>query len=168
MGASVKQGGGDDAAPVAEINVTPLVDVMLVLLIIFMVSMPAMMNQLVIEIPKKSSTPPPNNVVPKPTMYVVVDDAGAYYFQYGADGPLLPVLFEELPAKLIEKASEYQKELVYVKAAPRIDYGRVVLLIETMGKAGYAKVALDKNTAAAAMDVPGGEAGAETTAEPVS
>jgi len=152
MGASINQGGGDDAAPVAEINVTPLVDVMLVLLIIFMVSMPAMMNQLVIEIPKKSNTPPPPNVKPKPTMYVVVDDAGGYFFQFGLDGALEPVLFEELPGKLIDKAADYSKELVYVKAAPRLDYGRVVVLIETMGKAGYAKVALDKNDAAAQMD----------------
>ncbi len=154
MGASVKQ-GGDEGAPVAEINVTPLVDVMLVLLIIFMVSMPAMMNQLVIEIPKKSNTPPPKNVVPKPTMYVIVDDVGSYFFQYGIEGALTPVLFEELPAKLIEKASDYNKELVYVKAAPRIDYGRVVVLIEMMGKTGYAKVALDKNDAAIQLDAPG-------------
>ncbi|MES2682775.1 MAG: biopolymer transporter ExbD [Pseudomonadota bacterium] len=153
MGASIKQ-GGDESAPVAEINVTPLVDVMLVLLIIFMVSMPAMMNQLVIEIPKKSNTPPPANVKPKPTMYVLVDDAGSYFFQFGLDGALEPVLFEELPARLTNLASEYSKELVYVKAAPRIDYGRVVVLIETMGKTGYAKVALDKNDAAAAMDGP--------------
>ena len=155
MGASIKQ-GGDDAGPVAEINVTPLVDVMLVLLIIFMVSMPAMMNQLVIEIPKKSSVPPPANVKPKPTMYVLVDDVGSYYFQYGLDGIAEPVLFEDLPARLAAKASEYGKELVYVKAAPRIDYGRVVILIETMGKAGYGKVALDKNETAAPMsgDVP--------------
>jgi len=153
MGASIKQDGGEDA-PVAEINVTPLVDVMLVLLIIFMVSMPAMMNQLVIEIPKKSNTPPPNNVKPKPTMYVLIDDAGSYFFQYGLDGVPEPVLFEELPAKLIQKAEEYSKELVYVKAAPRIDYGRVVVLIETMGKTGYAKVALDKNQSAAQMDDP--------------
>ncbi len=153
MGASIKQ-GGDEGGPVAEINVTPLVDVMLVLLIIFMVSMPAMMNQLVIEIPKKSNTPPPANVKPKPTMYVLIDDAGSYFMQFGLDGIAEPVQFEELPAKLITKASEYSKELVYVKAAPRIDYGRVVVLIETMGKTGYEKVALDKNETAAQMDDP--------------
>ena len=163
MGASVKQDGGGEDSPVAEINVTPLVDVMLVLLIIFMVSMPAMMNQLVIEIPKKSATPPPANVKPKPTMYVVVDDVGSYYFQFGLDGALEPVLFEELPAKLIAKAPEYSKELVYVKAAPRLDYGRVVLLIETMGKTGYAKVALDKNEGAIQLDAPA-DAAAEAPA----
>ena len=154
MGMNVKQDGGSEAAPVAEINVTPLVDVMLVLLIIFMVSMPAMMSQLQIEIPKKSLTPPPPDVKPKPTMYVLVDDAGAYYFQFGGDGVPMPVAFEELPAKLIEKAEEYSKELVYVKAAPRIDYGRVVTLIETMGKSGYNKVALDKNENAMPLDTP--------------
>lgn len=153
MGASIKQ-GGDEAGPVAEINVTPLVDVMLVLLIIFMVSMPAMMNQLVIEIPKKSNTPPPLNVKPKPTMYVLLDDAGSYYLQFGLDGVPEPVQFEELPAKLIATASDYTKELVYVKAAPRIDYGRVVMLIELLGKTGYEKVALDKNETAAQLDAP--------------
>lgn len=157
MGASIKQDGGE-GAPVAEINVTPLVDVMLVLLIIFMVSMPAMMNQLSIEIPKKSATPPPANMKPKPTMYVIVDDAANYFFQFGLDGALQPVTLDELPAKLIENAQDYSKELVYVKAAPRLDYGRVVLLIETMGKSGYAKVALDKNEGAAQLDAPAAEA----------
>ena len=152
---NVKQ-GGDEAAPVAEINVTPLVDVMLVLLIIFMVSMPAMMNQLSIEIPKKSLTPPPPDAKPKPTMYVVLDDTGSYYFQFGADGALEPVAFDQLPAKLIDKAQDYNGELVYVKAAPRIDYGRVVSLIEMMGKSGYAKVALDKNETAVQLDTPPG------------
>ena len=159
MGASIKQ-GGDEGAPVAEINVTPLVDVMLVLLIIFMVTMPVMMHQLVIEIPKKSNSPPPN-VKPKPTMYVIVDDAGSYYFQFGIEGALMPVTFEELPAKLISQAAEYSKELVYVKAAPRIDYGRVVVLIETLGKTGYSKVALDKNDAAIQLEGVGEEGVAE-------
>jgi len=118
------------------------------------VSMPAMMNQLVIEIPKKSNTPPPLNVKPKPTMYVLLDDAGAYYLQFGLDGVPEPVLFEELPAKLIAIANDYTKELVYVKAAPRIDYGRVVMLIELMGKTGFEKVALDKNETAAPLDAP--------------
>ena len=154
MGMNVKQGGGDEAVPVAEINVTPLVDVMLVLLIIFMVSMPAMMNQLAIEIPKKSLAPPPPNVKPKPTMYVLVDDVGAYYLQYGTETPT-PVAFEALSGELIKQAGEYSKELVYVKAAPRIDYGRVVSLIEIMGKSGYNKVALDKNENAIQLDVPG-------------
>lgn len=153
MGMNLKQNDGDEIGPVAEINVTPLVDVMLVLLIIFMVSMPAMMSQLSIEIPKKSLSPPPN-VKPKPTMYVLVDDVGNYYFQFGFDGVLEQVPFEQLPAKLIEKAADYSAELVYVKAAPRIDYGRVVSLIETMGKTGYNKVALDKNENAVQMDSP--------------
>lgn len=154
MGMNVKQEGSGDAAPVAEINVTPLVDVMLVLLIIFMVSMPLMMNQLSIEIPKKSMTPP-SSIKPKPTMYVLVDDAGSYYFQFGGDGIPEPVAFEALQSKLVENASDYAKELVYVKAAPRLDYGRVVFLIETMGKTGYNKVALDKNENAIPLDMPG-------------
>ena len=161
MGMNVKQEGGGDAAPVAEINVTPLVDVMLVLLIIFMVSMPLMMSQLSIEIPKKSMTPPPPGVKPKPTMYVLVDDAGSYYFQFGGDGIPQLVAHEQLQLKLIENADDYAKELVYVKAAPRLDYGRVVTLIETMGKSGYNKVALDKNENAIPRDMPGEAAPAE-------
>ena len=161
MGMNVKQDSGSEAAPVAEINVTPLVDVMLVLLIIFMVSMPLMMSQLSIEIPKKSLTPPPPGVKPKPTMYVLLDDAGSYYFQFGGEGVPEPIAFEALQSKLVEKAEDYAQELVYVKAAPRLDYGRVVTLIETMGKTGYNKVALDKNENAIPLDSPGEAAPAD-------
>ncbi len=165
MGMNVKSGDSAEDAPVAEINVTPLVDVMLVLLIIFMVSMPAMMNQLSIEIPKKSLAPPPPNVKPKPTMYVLVDDFGAYSIQFG-DEPGVPVAFEALPQELLKSAEEYAKELVYIRAAPRLDYGRVVSLIEILGKSGYNKVALDQNKDAAPLDGPAGAAPAEAAAPP--
>ena len=72
MGMSVKSSSSSDEGemgPVAEINVTPLVDVMLVLLIIFMVTAPLMMNQLPITLPKPSlfqSDKPPEKLSPAP------------------------------------------------------------------------------------------------------
>ena len=92
-----------------------------------------------------------------------MDDVGAYFFKFG-DDPAIPVDFAQLPAELIKNATEYATELVYVKAAPRIDYGRVVTLIETMGKSGYNKVALDKNENAAALDAPAADAAAAAPA----
>ena len=57
--ASTKSGG-----PMAEINVTPLVDVMLVLLIIFMITAPAVTNRILIDVPQKSTQPPPKDPPP--------------------------------------------------------------------------------------------------------
>ena len=61
MAFSSNKSGG----PMAEINVTPLVDVMLVLLIIFMITAPAVTNRILIDVPQKSTQPPPKD--PPPT-----------------------------------------------------------------------------------------------------
>jgi biopolymer transport protein ExbD len=139
MAMSVKSGGGgDEAAPVAEINVTPLVDVMLVLLIIFMVSMPLMLNQLSIEIPKKSLAPPSGP--PKDPLIFSIDELGNYSIEQ--DRVTRPVTYDQLPNELISLAKDYGGDLVFVRGNTHIDYGRVVGLIEMIGKAGFNKVTL--------------------------
>ena len=73
-------------SPVAEINITPMVDVMLVLLIIFMVTSPLMMSQLPVTLPKASSTPSEN---PKEPTIVSIDALGNYFIDAGdGAGPI--------------------------------------------------------------------------------
>ncbi len=131
---------GDDGelGPVAEINVTPLVDVMLVLLIIFMVSMPLMMSQLPITLPKPSlvqSDKPPEKLT------VSFDDQGIYYMQMG-DGPREPVAYTELPARLHAIAEQEPDKLVTVCAEKDAIYDRVVDLMSIVGTSGFYKVTL--------------------------
>jgi biopolymer transport protein ExbD len=131
--------GGDEMGPVAEINVTPLVDVMLVLLIIFMVTMPIMMNQLPITLPKPSLTPPIDNKHEQLT--VSFDLQGSYYIQHN-DDPKQAVAYGELPAQLSGLAQANPQELVTVCADKDAIYDRVVDLMAIVGGSGFDKVTL--------------------------
>ena len=141
MAMSIKApAGGDDSemGPVAEINVTPLVDVMLVLLIIFMVTMPIMMNQLPITLPKPSlfqSTDKPEQLT------ISFDLQNNYFIQHNED-PKDPVAYTDLPARLKDLAAQHPDELVTVCADKDSIYDRVVDLMAIVGSSGFYKVTL--------------------------
>jgi biopolymer transport protein ExbD len=142
MGMSVKSSSGGDEGelgPVAEINVTPLVDVMLVLLIIFMVTAPLMMNQLPITLPKPSVFADPNNKPDK--LAVSFDLAGQYYIQHNEE-PKAAVAYPDLPGQLQAIAKDHPEEVVTVCADPQSIYDRVVDLMAIVGSSGFSKVTL--------------------------
>ncbi|MCX7060766.1 MAG: ExbD/TolR family protein [Gammaproteobacteria bacterium] len=143
---------GDDAlSPVAEINITPMVDVMLVLLIIFMVTSPLMMSQLPVTLPKASSTPAEN---PKEPTVVEIDAAGNYFIT--ADQVArFQVTPESLQPELIKLSAIDPDQLVFVQGDAKIDYGRVVDLIGLVSASGFSKVSLKS----AKLGAGGGEAG---------
>lgn len=119
--------------PMAEINVTPLVDVMLVLLIIFMITAPLMMAQLPIELPKTSA----ENLGKPPTPLIVAMDAtGQYYI--GDE----QVAASELIARLKTMADQNPDRIVYVRADKSVQYGQVMMLLSEVGKAGFYKISL--------------------------
>ena len=76
MAFSTNSGGG----PMADINVTPLVDVMLVLLIIFMVTAPILSYPIDIDLPQKSLTPPPEKLNPPDPIELRIDASGQVYW----------------------------------------------------------------------------------------
>jgi biopolymer transport protein ExbD len=127
---------GDESSgyrPMAEINVTPMVDVMLVLLIIFMVTAPLMMAQLPIELPKSSAQ---DLGKPPEPLIVGLDAQGNYYI--GGD----QVSQADLPNKLQGIAQGNPDQIVYVRADKGIPYGQVIELLSTVGKAGFYKISL--------------------------
>jgi biopolymer transport protein ExbD len=114
------------------------VDVMLVLLIIFMVTMPLMMNQLPITLPKPSlfqSDKPPEKLA------VSFDLQGNYFLQHN-DEPKEAVSYADLPAHLRDIAQKTPDELVTVCADPQSVYDRVVDLMAIVGGSGFGKVTL--------------------------
>ena len=136
MSAPKSAPGGDEFSgyrPVAEINVTPLVDVMLVLLIIFMITAPLMMAQLPIELPKSSAE---DLGKPPEPLIVAVDTAGKYYV--GSD----EVSASDLPAKLKALADKNPDQIVYVRADKSVVYGQVMALLAEVGQAGFYKISL--------------------------
>ncbi len=117
----------------AEINMTPFIDVMLVLLIIFMVAAPLLASGVPIDLPQTKAAP--LNVDQKP-LSVAVDDKGGI--------TLLdqPVSIEELPAKLQAMAKTGFDERIYVRGSKTVNYGRVAEVMSIITSAGFKKVAL--------------------------
>jgi biopolymer transport protein TolR len=132
LGGAVEE-AGSELRPLAEINVTPFVDVMLVLLIVFMVTAPLMMLQLPIELPKVSA----NTLEKPPTPIVLVLDKQRRVFI--DDARVAPdALFDRL--KRLNK--ERPQAAVYVGADKGVPYGEVLELLSTAGVAGFSQVSL--------------------------
>jgi biopolymer transport protein TolR len=139
--------------PMAEINVTPLVDVMLVLLIIFMITAPLMMAQLPIQLPKTSAA---ELGKPKQPLIVSLDTKGQYYID---DKPTATV---DLPTQLKILANKDPDQTVYVRADKAIPYGQVMALLGEVGQSGFYRISLISkrvsatadNTSAATSSVP--------------
>jgi len=119
--------------PMAEINVTPLVDVMLVLLVIFMVTAPLMMVGVPVQLPKTSAAKVSTTVKP-----VVVS--------LNREGRLFVREDEVAPEALLGRLAELRKEApdapVYVRADRSIPYGRVMEAMGVVTQAGFARVSL--------------------------
>lgn len=124
---------GGTIAPVSEINVTPLVDVMLVLLIVFMVAAPLMANGVKVDLPTSNARPLTES---KPPIAVSIDGEGRLYVdqtEVSADS-LVPTL---------RAATEGDPERrVHVRGDRNIAYGRVIETMGLLGDAGFNKVAL--------------------------
>jgi biopolymer transport protein TolR len=119
--------------PMAEINITPMVDVMLVLLIIFMVAAPLMVAGVPLELPNTSAARVSQS---KKAMVVSLAGDGSLYVreeQVAADG-LVPRLREL-------RASEGDT-VVYVRADKKSNYGDVMDLLGRVGESGYGRVSL--------------------------
>ncbi len=117
----------------AEINMTPFIDVVLVLLIIFMVAAPLLASGVPIDLPKTSAGE--LKVEQKP-LSVAIDDKGDIYL---ADQP---VTLDALPGKLQEMAKDGFDERIYLRGSKAVNYGRVAEVMSVVTAAGYKRVAL--------------------------
>lgn len=119
--------------PVAEINVTPMVDVMLVLLIIFMVTSPLMVAGVSVDLPETQSAPLSGSDEP---LSVTVDAKGSVYLQD------TEITMEELVPKLLAVTGEKRDLRIFVRGDKTIDYGKVMEVVAAINGAGFTKVAL--------------------------
>lgn len=141
MGASVTggnrpRGGGGRRGryrPMAEINVTPFVDVMLVLLIVFMVAAPLLVPGVQVDLPKAAANPLPQNSKP---LEITIDQNGAIFIADTA------IEIEQLVPRLTAIAGASRDTRIYVRGDTRLDYGAVMQVIGTINAAGFTKVAL--------------------------
>ncbi|OAI22595.1 protein TolR [Methylosinus sp. R-45379] len=122
-----------DSQPIADINVTPLVDVMLVLLIVFMVAAPLMTSGIPVDLPKVQAKQLNDQ---KPPIVVSVDAGGGFFVdkrEVPADGLL---------AALSDGSDNSKDRRIHVRADKTVPYGRVVEAMGAINAAGYSKVAL--------------------------
>ena len=121
-------------APMAEINVTPLVDVMLVLLIIFMVTAPLLVTGVPIDMPDARAKALKSDDKP---VQISMDARGRIFIDR------LEVPADTLPARLAAlRQARGDDARVYVRADRGLDYGRVMALVGDVSAAGFGKVAL--------------------------
>ncbi len=136
MGASIgvrKGGHSRRFRPVAEINVTPMVDVMLVLLVIFMVTAPLLTAGVQVDLPKTNAAPLKGDDQP---LSVTVDAHGKIWIQE------TEVQLDELAPRLQAITSQKPETRIFVRGDKTIDYGRVMEVMGVLGAAGFPKVAL--------------------------
>lgn len=119
--------------PVNEINMTPFIDVMLVLLIIFMVAAPLLAVGVPIDLPQSSAKP--LNIDQKP-LTLAIDDKGRIFVQDQ------PVSDAELVPRLQAAAKAGADERIFVRGHRQVDYGRVAQVMSVITAAGFKKVAL--------------------------
>jgi biopolymer transport protein TolR len=132
----MSSGGGEYNA---DINVTPLVDIMLVLLIIFMVITPLLQKGVAVNLPKDMNSPDEDQEITKETAVVVsIPDNNQVYV--GKELYTKEVLGEKI-SKLMEGRTG-DKRIVYVKSGIDVDYGTVVDAINTIRKQDIDKIGL--------------------------
>lgn len=119
--------------PMAEINVTPMVDVMLVLLIIFMVTSPMLVAGIQVDLPETEAAAVAGQDEP---LAVTVDKKGHVYIQE------TPVKLRDLSTKLAAITGEKKDTRIFVRGDKAIDYGKVMDVVGHINAAGYTRVAL--------------------------
>ena len=137
MGAKLSGGGSSkfQIAQNSEINVTPFVDVMLVLLIIFMVAAPLASVSVVLELPPAMA--PPSTNPPKP-IYISIQRSGNYYI--GDFSTSLGSIGEDLRKQIGTRNPE--KERIFIRADKQTIYGDFMAVMNTLQDNGFYSVAL--------------------------
>lgn len=128
-----RRGRGRGGHRLAEINVTPFVDVMLVLLIVFMITAPLLTTGVTVDLPRAETGPLPGQDEP---LAVTVAADGTIYVQDS------PIDRNQLVPRLEAIAGRNRDLRIFVRGDRRVDYGTVMEVIGLINRAGFTRVAL--------------------------
>ena len=124
--------GGDGGGPMADINVTPLVDVMLVLLIIFMITAPLMTHKVVVKLPQASLTEKP--IIKTPPVTLAIKKDGSRYWN---DVAVTAAALDQNIAVIVQRDPQPQ---VNVRADKDTKYGIIHDTVQQLRRNGVRKV----------------------------
>lgn len=133
MGGRKKKGGA-----ISEINVTPLVDVMLVLLVIFMITAPLMLNGIKLDLPKTKEVNPVN----LNNTQVILSFSKSEDYYLGKDRVLINEVVPEIKKQFVNNKTE----TLFLRADYTLSYGKVAKLISYLKKNGITQIALVTQT----------------------
>ena len=119
--------------PMSNINVTPLVDVMLVLLIVFMITAPMLTVGVQVDLPESSADSLPEEVEP---LTLTINSKGEIFIQESK------VEYEKIIAKVLAVSKNRTDTRIYVRGDKTINYGRVLEIMGLLSGSGFTKVAL--------------------------
>ena len=148
------QAGGGAGGLQSEINVTPMVDIMLVLLIIFMVVTPLLQHGVSVNIPRDTKNADEDQLINKETSVIVaIPNDGEYWL--GKKRVSIDDLKSEVDKALSSK--EKKDRIVYVKSGIGVSYGEVVRVINAVREKGIDQIGLvaDKKKGGGAAKAPG-------------
>ena len=133
MGMSAGNRRGKKRARMSEINVTPMVDVMLVLLIIFMVTAPMITAGINVDLPDTNAASSRSDAKP---LEITVDREGTIYIAQTKIG------HNALAEKLVSLHAENPDRLIYLRGDKKVDYGRFAEVMGDVSAAGFTKITL--------------------------
>ncbi|NKE46150.1 ExbD/TolR family protein [Roseomonas frigidaquae] len=130
---NMEEGGGDEEGMLSEINVTPFVDVMLVLLIVFMVAAPMMMAGVPVDLPRAASAPVPQVTEP---LVLTLDRQGRVFIEETETDPAT------LVTTLAPMAAAAPDRPVFLRADRAQAYGEVMRVLAALAAAGFGRASL--------------------------
>jgi biopolymer transport protein TolR len=130
---SVRGGRGRRGRPMSEINVTPFVDVMLVLLIVFMVTAPLLTVGVPVDLPQTRAKSLGEDREP---LAVTIDKAGQVFLQN------TPIEVDQLVPKLTAISSNGYDQRIFVRGDKAVDYGKVMEVMGLLNAAGFTRIGL--------------------------
>ena len=123
----------EDSDVLSEINITPLVDVMLVLLVAFVITIPALTNAIHVNLPRTVNTTPPEQ---QKAITITVDNASAVYFDDQ------PVATDAIGQRLANIKAAIADPTLHLRADDRVPYGAVAKVMAEIEHSGIAKVSV--------------------------
>ena len=144
---SRRRRGGSRRAPMAEINVTPFVDVMLVLLIIFMVAAPLMTVGVPVELPKTAASALPTEQ--EEPLTVTITPEGTVMLQ------TTEIATEQLVTRLRAVAAERESTRIFLRADGNVPYSIVMQVMGALNRGGFSNIGLVTDTGGPTLDEDG-------------